>query len=58
MACLVEEHCKYKSCKDPKNKWNNESNCTCKGCIERSKEKHCEMSGDPYNTDFDCIMEK
>ncbi len=63
--CPVQKYCNLKFCLDPSNHWISEFNCTCKGCIERfisenpdKQVPNCEFSGDGYNSDGDCIMEK
>ena len=63
--CEVRRWCKLKQCEDPNNRWINESNCSCLQCIKYSieldvdqKSEMCEWSGEAYNTDGDCLMEK
>lgn len=64
-TCSVRKHCCLYQCDDPKNQWISEGNCSCKGCIERYIAENpgkdvpvCEWSGEAYNTDGDCLMEK
>jgi len=57
--CSSRKWCRFRQCEDPEySHYINEENCTCKECLQRSENKNCEYSGDAYNTDFECIMEK
>jgi hypothetical protein len=50
--CPVKEFCVYKGCEDDASMMNA---CNCKGCIQRSEDKMCEYSGEPYNTEGGCL---
>ena len=56
--CEARKFCKLKNCEDLQNRWINISNCTCRGCLLRSEDKVCEFSGEAYNTDNECLMDK
>jgi len=58
VKCESREFCTLRSCEDPENRWLNESNCTCRGCLTKSEDKKCELSGEAYNTDGDCLASK
>ncbi len=58
MICTVEKDCIGRACKDENSPYNNMNNCTCRTCLEGSKDPICKGSGDAYNTEGDCIIEK
>ncbi len=57
--CEVEEFCILKYYKEKNTKmYISPSNCTCRQCLINSTIKKCDLSGEAYNTDGDCLMEK
>jgi len=57
-SCPSKIYCNIRYCENPKNRWISEYNCTCLNCLQQNKNRTCIYSGDPYNTDNDCLMSK